>query len=97
MGEAVSRVADRAVLTSDNPRSEDPAAILKDIEAGMSCPYAVMEARAAAIDEAIRDAHPNDCVLIAGKGHEDYQIVGADRLAFSDLSYAQQVLSEVAA
>ncbi|MEM6546036.1 MAG: UDP-N-acetylmuramoyl-L-alanyl-D-glutamate--2,6-diaminopimelate ligase, partial [Pseudomonadota bacterium] len=97
MGEAVSRVADRAVLTSDNPRSEDPAAILKDIEAGMSCPYAVIEDRAAAIDEAIRDAHPNDCVLIAGKGHEDYQIVGADRLAFSDLSYAQQVLSEVAA
>ncbi|MEO0435807.1 MAG: UDP-N-acetylmuramoyl-L-alanyl-D-glutamate--2,6-diaminopimelate ligase [Pseudomonadota bacterium] len=97
MGEAVSRVADRAVLTSDNPRNEDPTAILKDIEAGMSCPYLVIEDRAAAIDEAIRDSSPNDCVLIAGKGHEDYQIVGADRLEFSDLSYAQQVLAEVAA
>ena len=97
MGEAVSQTADRAVLTSDNPRTESPLAIIRDIEPGMSCPYDVVEDRAEAIDRAIGSATASDCVLIAGKGHEDYQIVGSQTLAFSDLGYAQQVLTGTAA
>jgi UDP-N-acetylmuramoyl-L-alanyl-D-glutamate--2,6-diaminopimelate ligase len=90
-------VADRAILTSDNPRSEDPLAIIADIEAGMNCDYTVRADRAEAISEAIESAHPDDCVLIAGKGHEDYQIVGDRRLSFSDSAVAGQVLARIAA
>jgi UDP-N-acetylmuramoyl-L-alanyl-D-glutamate--2,6-diaminopimelate ligase len=97
MAEAVSAVADRAILTSDNPRSEDPLAIIADIEAGMHCEYTVRADRAEAISAAIESAQPDDCVLIAGKGHEDYQIVGSRRLSFSDSAVAGQVLARVAA
>lgn len=97
MAEAVSRGADRAVLTSDNPRSEDPLKILADIEAGMTGSFTVCEDRAEAIALAIREAQPGDCVLIAGKGHEDYQLIGSERLPFSDRAIAEQVLTAVAA
>lgn len=92
MAEAVSRHADAAVITSDNPRSEDPLAIIADIEAGMTGEYQCCEDRAEAISLAIRSATAKDCVLIAGKGHEDYQIVGSQRRPFSDSLQAWDAL-----
>jgi UDP-N-acetylmuramoyl-L-alanyl-D-glutamate--2,6-diaminopimelate ligase len=97
MAEAVSGAADYAVVTSDNPRSEDPLQIIADIEAAMRGDYRVEVDRAAAIAAAIQIAAPGDCVLIAGKGHEDYQIVGERRIPFSDSDVARQWLSRYAA
>lgn len=97
MAEAVSGGADRAVLTSDNPRGEDPMRILADIEAAMTGNFTICEDRADAIALAIREAQPGDCVLIAGKGHEDYQQIGSERIPFSDRAIAEQVLTAVAA
>jgi hypothetical protein len=78
------------VVTSDNPRSEDPAQIIAEIEAGMRGDYRVEVDRAEAIAAAIDLAAPGDCVLIAGKGHEDYQIIGSRRMPFSDSDVAQR-------
>lgn len=97
MGAAAERLADRVLLTSDNPRSEDPLAILADIRAGCAQPGRVhIEAdRAVAIRLALESARPGDVVLIAGKGHEDYQIVGSERRAFSDRAEVAALLGEV--
>lgn len=97
MAAAVSAAADRAVITSDNPRSEAPASIIADIELSMTGDYRVCADRADAIALAIGSAGPDDCVLIAGKGHEDYQIIGDQRLAFSDSAVAQQALARLVA
>ena len=94
---AVSALADYAVLTSDNPRGEDPAAIIADVEAAMTIDHRSVVDRGAAIAAAIGLAGAGDCVLIAGKGHENYQIVGTRRLAFNDCQVARQVLEGVAA
>ncbi len=93
MGEAVSAAADRAVVTSDNPRGEDPLKIIGDIEEGMIGAYRVCPDRAEAIALAISSARPGDCVVIAGKGHEDYQIVGDEVRPFSDSGVAREVLA----
>ncbi len=93
MGEAASRLADRVVLTSDNPRSEDPRAILREIEAGVSVAHEVEPDRARAIDAAIARAAPADVVLLAGKGHERVQEIGAQRLPFSDAEVARAALA----
>ncbi|MCL6554747.1 MAG: UDP-N-acetylmuramoyl-L-alanyl-D-glutamate--2,6-diaminopimelate ligase [Burkholderiales bacterium] len=92
MGEVASRLADSVVVTSDNPRNEDPAAIIEAIVAGMGANYHVIEDRAAAIDYAIREARPQDVVLIAGKGHETYQEIRGTRLPFSDVEVAMRAL-----
>ena len=86
MGATVAAHADRIVLTSDNPRSEDPLAILDDIDAGIDAPGRRQREpdRGRAIRLAIGLAAPGDVVLVAGKGHEDYQQVGDLRLPFSD-------------
>lgn len=97
MAEVVSANADNAVITSDNPRGEDPMAIIADVEAAMSGKYIVCADRADAIRMALESAGPDDCVLIAGKGHEDYQIVGDQRFSFSDTAIAQQILARNAA
>lgn len=97
MAKAVSSAADRSVITSDNPRSEAPASIIADIERSMTGDYRLCTDRAEAIAMAIASAGPDDCVLIAGKGHEDYQIIGDQRLSFSDSAVAQQALARVAA
>lgn len=76
--------ADRVVLTSDNPRSEAPEAILDDIAAGLTRPAERIADRAAAIAHAATAARPGDVVVVAGKGHETYQIVGAETRAFDD-------------
>ena len=93
MGEAASRMADRIVLTSDNPRSEAPAAIIEAIRAGVDIEYAVEPDRAKAIVAAIRGARPGDVVLVAGKGHETYQEIAGRRQPFSDQAVAGQALS----
>jgi len=107
MGEAVARYADLAVLTSDNPRTEDPLAIIADAEVGLRSAgmtigaegavaarcYYIEADRAAAITMAIAMAGAGDCVLLAGKGHEDYQLVGTAKRAFDDRSVARAVLA----
>lgn len=94
MGEAVARFADIAVLTSDNPRREEPLAILDDIRPGLAaCPQVVEEVdRRKAIAKAIALMEPGDALLVAGKGHEDYQIIGDVKYPFSDQSVIREVL-----
>ena len=91
MGREAEKLADRLVLTSDNPRSEDPLDIIDEILTGFRQPPAakVIVDRTAAIEWALARAEPGDCVLIAGKGHEDYQIIGDERLALDDREIAE--------
>ena len=90
MGRLAERLADKIVVTSDNPRNESPAAIIDDVVAGLSRAdnAIVIEERAAAIAWAIANANPADTVLVAGKGHENYQEIGGRRLPFSDFAVA---------
>jgi UDP-N-acetylmuramoyl-L-alanyl-D-glutamate--2,6-diaminopimelate ligase len=82
MGRIAAELADRAIVTSDNPRSEDPLAIARAV-AGGSGAEVVLDRRAA-IRRAVAEARPGDTVIVAGKGHETYQIVGSERLPFDD-------------
>ncbi len=100
MGRVAARLSDVVFLTSDNPRREDPAAILREIEGGVRevladkpARYEVISDRRAAIEAAVREAKSGDTVLIAGKGHEDYQIVGSARLYFDDREVARAALA----
>ncbi len=94
MGGIAERLADRALLTSDNPRSEDPEAILAAIVVGMSAKPDIELDRARAIETAITEADSRDVILIAGKGHEPYQEVAGVRYPFSDLDHARAVLEQ---
>jgi UDP-N-acetylmuramoyl-L-alanyl-D-glutamate--2,6-diaminopimelate ligase len=113
MAEAVARHADLAIATSDNPRTEDPAAILVDVEAGLAGlervyaselfrdrdpvrgngRFASIVDRREAIQLAIQGARADDTVVLAGKGHEDYQIVGREKFPFDDRIEARQALA----
>jgi len=95
MGALAQQHANRAVVTSDNPRNESPALILSHIVAGMTGANkpVVIEDRRAAIAQAIRFAEPRDVILIAGKGHEDYQEVAGVKYPFSDVEEARAVLA----
>ena len=96
MGELASRLADRCVITSDNPRSERPEAIIGEILAGIPkesrAGCSIEPDRAKAIKQAIEEAGPDDLVLIAGKGHEDYQIFAEETIHFDDREVATEVL-----
>ncbi len=92
MGEVAARLADHVVLTSDNPRSEDAQTIIDEIRAGFSGAATIERDRATAIALAIAQAQPGDIVLLAGKGHEDYQLIGAEVRPFSDSAVAAAVL-----
>jgi UDP-N-acetylmuramyl-tripeptide synthetase len=94
MGAIAQRLAQQVVLTSDNPRMENLATILAQIEAGMGREpqYHVIEDRRAAIGFAVRHAKPQDVILIAGKGHEDYQEIQSSKQPFSDVIEAQAAL-----
>lgn len=93
MGAVAARIADRIYITSDNPRSEDPRAILNEIIPGLGSHAFVAELdRRAAIAQAIEESAPGDVVLIAGKGHESYQLVGDALLPFDDATVAREVL-----
>ncbi|HEX5605591.1 MAG TPA: cyanophycin synthetase, partial [Candidatus Binatia bacterium] len=121
MGEIAGRLSDVTVLTSDNPRSESPMAILDEVEAGMRRTeviklsvsslqsrvvetrkpipetergYFVEADRRTAIEIALSIARPGDLVLIAGKGHEDYQILGSERIHFDDREVAREQAEE---
>lgn len=93
MAQIACRYADQAIFTSDNPRSEDPRAIIHDMEAGVSGQdYVVIVDRADAIEHAVSRAERGDVVLIAGKGHETYQIIGNQVLDFDDREVARKAI-----
>ncbi|MEA5618941.1 UDP-N-acetylmuramoyl-L-alanyl-D-glutamate--2,6-diaminopimelate ligase [Cronbergia sp. UHCC 0137] len=96
MGKIAAELADVAVVTSDNPRTEDPQRILQDVLAGIpdSVKPMVISDRATAIRTAILQAKPGDGILLAGKGHEDYQILGTEKIHFDDREQARQALQE---
>jgi UDP-N-acetylmuramoyl-L-alanyl-D-glutamate--2,6-diaminopimelate ligase len=94
MGSIAARLADLAIITSDNPRTEDPKIIIEGIKKGFNDkPFQVIEDRQEAIHEAIKEARENDVVLVAGKGHEDYQIIGDRILHFSDSEVIEEFLN----
>jgi UDP-N-acetylmuramoyl-L-alanyl-D-glutamate--2,6-diaminopimelate ligase len=98
MGAAAAELSDFCIITADNPRTEDPHRILLDVEVGVQRSrvkgedYLVIADRAEAIREAVGRARKGDLVLIAGKGHEDYQIIGAERRHFDDREEARKAL-----
>ena len=100
MGGIAARLADRVWVTSDNPRSERPEAIIDEILVGVRAAgvdpgrYAVEPDRARAIHDALHWADAGDTVVIAGKGHETYQIIGSDVLPFDDREVARRILQE---
>ena len=96
MGKTACTQADRVFLTNDNPRCENPQQIFDDILAGMKeCSnYEIIPDRAAAIRRALATAQPNDIVIVAGKGHENYQLIGTEKRHFSDQEVVRQFLQE---
>ena len=86
MGEIASKYANELIITSDNPRTEDPAQILREMESGVEAgdKYLKITDRHEAIKTAVMLAEPRDIILLAGKGHEDYQIIGTEKLPFND-------------
>ncbi len=98
MGEVAGKHSDLAIITSDNPRTEDPLKIISQIEEGIkptNCPYLVVSDRREAIFTAIQKAKAGDVVLIAGKGHETYQIIGNDKFHFDDREIALESLERL--
>ncbi len=99
MARAAEQLADFVIVTSDNPRTEDPQAIIDDVVAGFenchSPAISVEPDRKIAIEMAIEAAEPDDIVLIAGKGHETYQIIGTEKFDFSDKEIAEKCLARV--
>ena len=96
MGRVVEQGSDIAIVTSDNPRTEDPLAVIDDIKAGLTGEnHLVVPDRKNAIYRAVRMAMPEDIVLIAGKGHEDYQILGQETIHFDDREIAMEALEEL--
>jgi UDP-N-acetylmuramoyl-L-alanyl-D-glutamate--2,6-diaminopimelate ligase len=106
MGAVAARLSDLVVITSDNPRSEDPRQIIEEIKrgivqpkergsapAGGETPWMAIPERRDAIERAVREARPGDVVLIAGKGHEQYQEIGERVLPFDDVSVARDALT----
>lgn len=103
MGEAAVSYSDVVILTSDNPRTEDPLSILEQVEVGViealrhrpHVQYRKVPDRREAIEEAVREAHSADMVLIAGKGHEDYQIIGTKKVHFDDREVARNAIERL--
>ena len=94
MGRIASRLADEVVVTSDNPRSEDPHRIITDILEGIASPCAIAPDRSQAIRAAIAGARAGDVVLVAGKGHERYQEIAGVRHPYSDAAVVREALRE---
>ncbi|HKN86931.1 MAG TPA: UDP-N-acetylmuramoyl-L-alanyl-D-glutamate--2,6-diaminopimelate ligase [Nitrospiraceae bacterium] len=102
MGRAATKHSDVVILTSDNPRTEDPMAILQEVEAGVRdaleagrVRYEMIPDRRTAIETAVREAKRGDMVLIAGKGHEDYQIIGKQKFHFDDREVAREAVGKL--
>ncbi|MCF8886319.1 UDP-N-acetylmuramoyl-L-alanyl-D-glutamate--2,6-diaminopimelate ligase [Priestia megaterium] len=95
MARIAAEYSTQAILTSDNPRSEDPLAILKDMEEGLDTDnYVTIADRAEAIRYAVETAHADDVIVIAGKGHETYQIIGKKVFDFDDREVARKMIEE---
>jgi UDP-N-acetylmuramoyl-L-alanyl-D-glutamate--2,6-diaminopimelate ligase len=107
MGAVAARLSDLVIITSDNPRSEDPNQIIEEVKRGIvlpadraigsrspkSTPYLAISDRKTAIERAVREAASGDLVLIAGKGHEKYQVIGERTLPFDDVEVARAALA----
>ena len=96
MGEIAGEYSDLAIITSDNPRNEDPLKIIAEIEVGVkekNLKYEKIPDRREAIGRAVAEARSNDVVIIAGKGHENYQIIGSDKFHFDDREVAAEALA----
>jgi UDP-N-acetylmuramoyl-L-alanyl-D-glutamate--2,6-diaminopimelate ligase len=97
MGRAAGELADFCIVTSDNPRTEDPMAIIKDTVPGVegtNCPYTVVEDRRSAIEYAIKEAKKGDVIVIAGKGHETYQVLKDRTIHFDEREIVKELLKE---
>jgi len=99
MGQVAARHSDVVIVTSDNPRTENPETIVTQIEKGIQslppderCPYRIITDRAEAIQAAVSEAKDGDLLLIAGKGHEDYQILGTQKIHFDDREEARKAI-----
>ena len=98
MGEIAVRLADFVIVTSDNPRTEDPGEIIKDILAGMkktTTPYKVIENRKDAIKYALKTAQADDIIVLAGKGHETYQILNTGKIHFDEREVIKECIKEL--
>ena len=95
MGKIATELSDETIITSDNPRNEDPCSIINEIVSGAGINYLVQENREAAIRRALYGAHKGDIVLIAGKGHEVYQEIGVKKIPFSDVKVVRLILQEL--
>ena len=98
MGNVASRFADFVVVTSDNPRTEDPKSIIDDIIVGLDglpTPYQVIENRIDAIKYAIKNAQSGDIIVLAGKGHETYQILSTGKIHLDEREIVAEVLAEI--
>ncbi len=94
MGKIAGSLSDLAIVTSDNPRTEDPERIIDDIVAGIPRESAIIREsdRRKAIHDALSQAQPGDVILVAGKGHEDYQVIGKDKIHFSDHEIVEEFI-----
>jgi UDP-N-acetylmuramoyl-L-alanyl-D-glutamate--2,6-diaminopimelate ligase len=100
MGRISARLADVTIVTSDNPRTEDPAAIVEEIHAGVvaegrEATATVLVDRREAVREALRRARPGDVVLLAGKGHETYQEIAGVKHPFDDREVVRELLVQM--
>jgi len=97
MGKAAAQGSDAVIITTDNPRSENPLQIIREIESGMPAGrhYEVIPDRAEAINAAINVAQPGDVVVLAGKGHENYQIIGEGKIPFDDREVAREAIRKI--
>jgi len=98
MGQAATAISDYTIITSDNPRTDDPQRIIDDIVDGLTVPsssYTAILDRRQAIEQALAMAQAQDTVVIAGKGHEDYQIIGHQRCHFDDREVARAAFNRI--
>ena len=96
MGQAASELSDKVIITSDNPRNEEPMAIIQEILKGIKKNnYHIIQDRGEAIFQAVKMAVPGDTVVIAGKGHEDYQEIGDNRIHFSDMEMLHKAIESI--
>lgn len=95
MGEAAARYSDFVIVTSDNPRTEEPEQIIDDILPGVErarTPYVVIPNRRDAIFYSVGHAQPGDVIVLAGKGHEDYQVIGTEKIHFDEREIVAEAL-----
>ncbi|MCL2740028.1 MAG: UDP-N-acetylmuramyl-tripeptide synthetase, partial [Oscillospiraceae bacterium] len=93
MGKVCASLADFCIVTSDNPRTENPEKIIEEIVVGMlPCKKTIITSRHDAIKYALENAKKDDCIILAGKGHEDYQIIGKEKIRFNEHEIVREIL-----